>query len=101
MARYRRSPGYCNYCQTRLWVSRRNHFFTKWHCERCGSLVNAVGQEAISYMESVKRQAAAEQAAQADPSAVVGGSPVRDVPWESPGDTVHTGLINRVFGWLV
>ena len=52
-------------------------------------------------MESVKRQAAAEHAAQADPSAIVGGSPVRDGPWDSPNGAVHTGLINRVFGWLV
>lgn len=44
MARYKRSPGWCEYCERRVWVSRLNHFFTTWRCEECGSKDVYVGE---------------------------------------------------------
>jgi ribosomal protein L37AE/L43A len=56
MARYRRSPALCDYCQRRVWALRRNHFFTKWRCETCGSRVDIVGEWEVRAAEDDQRR---------------------------------------------
>ena len=98
MARYRRSPGWCAYCERRVWVTRYNQFFTKWRCERCGSREVAVGATDIRYAESLYRQDMAVAAAIADPSAQIGGYSVDDL---TEDEREPVGLINRAFGWMI
>ena len=101
MARYRRSAAYCVYCDQRVWAARRNHFFTKWHCERCGTLTRYLGDASVRYAEGVRARERAEERIRANPHADLGGMPVAAYPGEDPTGTIHTGLLNTAFGWLV
>lgn len=51
MTKYKGSPGYCTYCQRRVWASRSRHIIGSWRCTTCGSLVKITGDYAVQQHE--------------------------------------------------
>lgn len=80
----KRKPGYCTYCESRVWATRGNHFWTKWACASCGSPIRYVGEPSVQHALALRRQELTERTIQHDPEATMGGAPISDLSGRDP-----------------